>query len=247
LLDSAKVRKDLALKGSAKCLAKIKHLIQAYAIARPTIRFRLHVLKAKNSRSDFIYAPKTNANVEDAALKIIGKECALQCDWTAFEWEGFELHAFLPKPTAIGYKVSNHGAFISIDSRPVSSVRGTLKKIAAAVKDKMRKASPALANVKDPFFSLNITCPMGSYDPNIEPAKNDVIFCEECSVLAAVNRLLNSYYLESIDSIDLVTESGLRDTSPIQPNHLPSGRRIFRSQFFTLRSSRQAGRRFCHS
>jgi hypothetical protein len=222
LLDSAKVRKDLALKGSAKCLAKIKHLIQAYAIARPTIRFRLHVLKAKNSRSDFIYAPKTNANVEDAALKIIGKECALQCDWTAFEWEGFELHAFLPKPTAIGYKVSNHGAFISIDSRPVSSVRGTLKKIAAAVKDKMRKASPALANVKDPFFSLNITCPMGSYDPNIEPAKNDVIFCEECSVLAAVNRLLNSYYLESIDSIDLVTESGLRDTSPIQPNHLPS-------------------------
>ena len=196
--------------------------MQAYAIARPTIRFRLHVLKAKNNRSDFIYAPKTNANVEDAALKVIGKDCALQCDWTALEWEGFELHAFLPKPTAVGSKVSDYGAFISVDARPVSSVRGTPKKIAAAVKDKMRKASPALANVKDPFFSLNITCPMDSYDPNIEPAKDDVIFGNECSVLAAVNRLLNSYYPENIGSTNLVTESGLEDTSPMQLNHLPN-------------------------
>lgn len=196
--------------------------MQAYAIARPTIRFRLHILKAKNNRSDFIYAPKTSANVEDAALKIIGKDCALQCDWTALEWEGFELHAFLPKPTATGSKVSNHGAFISVDSRPVSSVRGTLKKIAAAVKDKMRKASPALANVKDPFFSLNIACPMDSYDPNIEPAKDDVIFGNEYSVLAAADRLLNSYYPESSVSTDLVTEPDLEDASSMQLNHLPN-------------------------
>lgn len=141
----------MAAKGSAKCLAKIRRLIQAYALARPTVRFRLHVFKAKNYKGDFIYAPKANANVEDAALKIVGKECALQCEWTALEMDGYEMQAFLPKPAAIGTKIANQGAFISVDFRPVSPVRGTLKKIAVAFRDKLRKANQTLVSVKDPF------------------------------------------------------------------------------------------------
>ncbi|KAF3001456.1 hypothetical protein E8E13_008262 [Curvularia kusanoi] len=220
LLESAKVRRDLALKGSARCLAKIKHIMQAYALARPAVRFRLHVLKAKNDKGDFIYAPKTNANMEDAALKIIGKECALQCDWTALDWEDLELHAFLPKPTALGSKIANHGAFISVDSRPVSPTRGTIKKIALAVRDRMRNANLTLAHVKDPFFTLNIICPEDSYDPNIEPAKDDVIFADDSTVLAAVNRLLISYYPGSSVRTNSVTESDFDNTSSTQPNNL---------------------------
>ncbi|KAF3043309.1 hypothetical protein E8E11_007785 [Didymella keratinophila] len=222
LLETAKVRKDLAFKGGAKCLAKIRRLLQAYALARPAVRFRLHILKAKNNKGDFVYATKANANVEDAALKIVGKECALQCDWTTLEMNGFEVHAFLPKPTAIGSKIANHGAFIAVDSRPVSSTRGTLKKIAVAVRDRLRKANPTLANVKDPFFCLNIICPVDSYDPNIEPAKDDVIFADENFVLTTFDRLLVSYYPENIDVADPDREiEGVANTQTDQTPKVP--------------------------
>ncbi|KAJ4382665.1 hypothetical protein N0V86_001887 [Didymella sp. IMI 355093] len=216
LLQTARVRKNLAIKGATKCLTKVRRLMQAYALARPAVRFRLHVLKAKNNKGDFVYAPKANANVEDAALKIVGRECALQCDWTALKSGGVELHAFMPKPTTVGSMVANHGAFISVDARPVSSTRGTFKKIATAVRDRLRKANAGLANVKDPFFCLNIICPVDSYDPNIEPAKDDVVFSDENSILAMANKLLISYYPENISNPEVVEEP--EDTVVTKPN-----------------------------
>ena len=177
--------------------------------------------KAKNNKGDFVYAPKANANVEDAALKVVGRECALQCDRTALEMGGFELHAFLPKPTAIGLKVTNHSAFISVDSRPVSATRGTLKKIAAAVRDRLRKANLTVANTKDPFFCMNIICPVDSYDPNIEPAKDDVIFSDEDFIVALIDRLLVSYYPEDISSAGPIGETDTEDMVDMQPTQIP--------------------------
>jgi len=195
------VRKETAIKNSAKVLAKIRRLMQAYALARPTIRFRLRVLKAKNSNGDFVYAPKADANIEDAVLKVIGKDCALQCDWTVLEADGFEIHAFLPKPGASGPKIAHQGSFVSIDARPVSSSRGTVKRIITTYKDRLRKSAPSLAGVKDPFFCMNIICPPDSYDPNIEPAKDDVMFDDSEVVVAVVDKLLKAYYPEAIQDI----------------------------------------------
>ncbi|KAH8732720.1 hypothetical protein GQ44DRAFT_820992 [Phaeosphaeriaceae sp. PMI808] len=202
LFDSIPVRKQTTIKSSAKCLAKIRRLVQAYALSRPTIRFRLHVLKAKIKNVDFMYAPTVNSNIVDAALKIFGNECALQCEYTVSENEGFEIHAFLPKPTASGMKISNHCAFISVNSRPMSNNRGTIKKLVKSFHEKLRKVNSSLRTVRDPFFCMNIICPPESYDPNIEPAKDDVIFgCEE-TVLSAVDRLLSSFYPASAVEVE---------------------------------------------
>ncbi|KAI4604520.1 hypothetical protein J4E80_011074 [Alternaria sp. BMP 0032] len=200
-LEFIPVRKETAIKNSAKTLAKIRRLIQAYALARPTIRFRLRVLKAKNSNGDFVYAPKADAKIEDAVLKVIGKDCALQCDWTALEANGFEVHAFLSKPGASGPKIAHQGAFVSIDARPVSNSRGTIKRIITIYKDRLRKSTLSLAGVKDPFFCMNIICPPDSYDPNIEPAKDDVMFDNSEVVVAVVDKLLKAYYPEAIQDI----------------------------------------------
>jgi hypothetical protein len=220
LLDYAKVRKELAVKGSAKCLTKIRRTIQAYALARPAVQLRLRVLKARNNKGDFVYVPKANASVDDAAFKIIGKECALQCDWTALKMDGFELHAFFPKPTASGSRIANHGAFISVDSRPVSATRGTLKKIASTVRDKIRKANPSLTGVRDPFFCLNIICPTDSYDPNVEPAKDDVVFGDGNFVIKLVDRLLISIYPENTIHTDTIGEN--EDGMVMQPSQISS-------------------------
>lgn len=202
------IRREMALKESAKILSKIKRLVQAYAFVRPTVRFSLRVLKAKSDKGDFTYAPKRNANVEDAAVKIVGKDCSLQCDWTAIESEGFEIHAFLPKPDAIRAKVANMGAFLSIDGRPISTSRGTPKKIDAAFKERFRKATPGSSIGKVPFFYMNINCPSGSYDPNIEPAKDDVLFEQEDVVIDTVTKLFVDYYPDAIVVSDDHDDSG---------------------------------------
>ena len=181
-----------AIKSSGKWLNKIRRLIQAYALARPAIRFRLHVLKAKDSKIDFVYVPKTDANVEDTVFKVIGKDCALQCNWTATETDGFEVQAFLPKSTADGSKIAHHGAFVSVDTRPVSSTRGTIKQIVTAFKTRLRKSNPSIGSVKDPFLCININCPPDSYDLNIEPAKDSVLFEDGDLVVRIVDNMLAS-------------------------------------------------------
>ncbi|KAF2146867.1 uncharacterized protein K452DRAFT_323924 [Aplosporella prunicola CBS 121167] len=184
------VRKQDALKHSAKYLKHIKHLMQAYALARPATRFSLRVLKSKSDKANFIYAPKPGASVEDAAYKIIGINSANQCTWSILESRGFGIEAFLPKPNGEAAKVGNLGQFISVDSRPVSTMRGTFKQIASLFKEKLKRSSASFEGVKDPFLCMNIICPPDSYDPNIEPAKDDVMFDDAAKVVEAVEELL---------------------------------------------------------
>ncbi|KAF2634915.1 hypothetical protein P280DRAFT_523576 [Massarina eburnea CBS 473.64] len=222
------VRKQTTLKDPAKCLAKIRRLIQAYALARPAVRFSLRILRAKSNKGDFVYAPKKDANVEDAVIKIISKECALQCDWTATKTDGFEIHAYLPRPDAIGSKIANLGAFVAVDARPVSTGRGTFRKIVSLFKERLRKCNPKLGPVKEPFFSMNIICPPQSYDPNIEPAKDDLLFEDADLVITAVDTLLLSYYPEGMVKVyenEETVELPIPDQLPMIQNYEGNNKR----------------------
>ncbi|KAH7087166.1 hypothetical protein FB567DRAFT_527103 [Paraphoma chrysanthemicola] len=221
LFENIPVRKQTAVKNASKCIARIRRLVQAYALARPAVRFRLHVLKAKNNKVDFIYAPKASANVEDAALKVVGKDCALQCDWTAIESDGFEIHAFLPKPTAKGPKIANHGAFISIDARPVSHSRGIAKQVVIAFKERLRRSNTSTVTVKDPFCCMDIICPPESYDANVEPAKDEVLFDNGEIVLEIVDKLLKSYYPGSIEVEDVEPPTSAQRPFLLESDALP--------------------------
>ena len=222
------MRKQTALKSATGYLTRIKKLLQAYALARPNVRLSLKVLKAKTDKGTFTYAPKHHGAgvVEDAALKVIGKECVSQCASTIFEADGLELQAFLPRPDADPTRISGVGTFISVDSRPVSATRGTLKQIVSKFKETIRKSHPKFESVKDPFLCLNIVCPSGSYDPNIEPAKDDVLFDDSEKVVKAVEKLLASVYsvLEEpnellFDANDLVDKVNEKVTSLSRPHN----------------------------
>lgn len=209
------VRRQAALKHSTRYLAKIKRIMQAYALCRPTVRLSLRVLKAKNDKGNWVYAPKQGAGVDDAAFKVVGRDCAAQCSWSVLESHGFTMQAFLPKSDADSGKISGIGQFLSVDSRPVSGTRETLKKVVTMFKEKLRKGNPKPDNLKDPFLYLNIVCPPDSYDPNVEPAKDDVLFDNEANVLAAAEELfLTCYPQPSLDA----ARSGLgvqsREASP---------------------------------
>lgn len=121
------VRKQTALKTAPKTLAKVRHTLQAYAIARPSTRLSLKVLKAKNDKGNWVYAPKAGASVPDGAMKVVDKRIPAHCQWiswrssevataaldTAIEIDDlqdeeggsslYRIEAFLPKPDAGKY------------------------------------------------------------------------------------------------------------------------------------------------
>ncbi len=82
------MRYQSALKSTTKALIAITRTLQAYALARPAIRFSLRVLKAKNEKANWTYAPKPGASVQDAATKVVGKKVVEQCQWQIWNSRG---------------------------------------------------------------------------------------------------------------------------------------------------------------
>lgn len=78
----------------------------------------------------------------------------------------------------------------------MSCARGTLKQIISSYKCHLRSATGSGDNAKivDPFLYLNIACPPGSYDANVEPAKDDVLFADSELLLGIVERWFENVY-----------------------------------------------------
>ncbi|KAI9828899.1 MAG: class II myosin [Phylliscum demangeonii] len=214
------VRKDIALKAAAKTLLQIKETLVAYALARPAVRISLRVIKAKNEKANWIYAPRKDASMEDAARCIFGKETAAQCmlvSWPldspvspqvhtgtdadpealSFCAHRFHVEAFLPKPSAELSKISGKGTFVSIDSRPVSSKKVAVRSFVTLYRDYVRVAladNASSSKIKDPLLCLNIFCPSGSYDANVEAAKDDVLFEDLKGVQDFLEAFFSSIY-----------------------------------------------------
>ena len=188
------VRRKVALKNTEKTSKKIKETLQCYAFARPQVRLSLRFLKAKTDKGNWTYAPKPGGNAEDAAFKIVGAACASQCTWSVLEDSGFTLQAFLPRVDADVGKVSSIGSFLSVDSRPVSASRGTAKRVVKIFRETLKKANKRFDGVKEPFIYLEIVCRPASYDANVEPAKDDVLFEDPDVVVLVARRLFEAVY-----------------------------------------------------
>ncbi|PVH88310.1 hypothetical protein DL98DRAFT_478137 [Cadophora sp. DSE1049] len=225
------VRKQTAQKDSAKTLKKMKELLQSYAFARPRVRFCLKV--ASGGKGSWSFAPRPNDGMKEAAFHIIGRAAAAQSvekslafsenssrvvtkesdasdsaqtsDPVTFGSRQFTVEVFMPKPKATSM---GHGQYISVDSRPVSHDKGTMRKLVSIFKYYAKGSGlEGEEKLKDPFLRLNIKCPVASYDPNVEPAKDDVIFQNESLVLDSIEQLFKDVYgVPSASSITATPE-----------------------------------------
>ncbi|CAN8098773.1 unnamed protein product [Discula destructiva] len=208
------VREQLAVKDASKNLSKIKHLLHAYALARPQIRLLFRVLGGSNKLS-FSYSSFPEAGVKEAAVQIFGinlmSQCLIEtvCTTTAnanaelTENDKFCIQAVLPRPNADQACVSK-GPFFSVDSRPVSAQRETMKKLLAIFKYHFSKSMDSNYGEKpfrDAFICVNVKCSPGSYDPNITPSKDVVLFADESQVTDLFERLCLDVY-KSQDTLD---------------------------------------------
>ncbi|KAK0367094.1 hypothetical protein LTR91_008623 [Friedmanniomyces endolithicus] len=209
-IKSTPVRRQRTLKDAERCLKHVNQTLQAYAFARPQVRYSLRVLKVKSEKSNYMYAPKPGGSVVDAALKIVGSACVSQCIWSIIEDKGFTLQAFVPRPDGDASKVGNIGTFLAVDRRPVSAARGTLKQLVKIFRDALKKSNASFGGVKDPFMYLSIICPFASYDPNVEPAKNDVLFADADTVVELARQLFAGVY-QPIEVSEVTTSQQPRD------------------------------------
>lgn len=152
------------------------------------------------------------------------------------ETSNYELIAFLPKANAGIYafpyghcivtcltvtdfsKVGYAGQFFSVDGRPLSTTRGIGSDIVKLYKSYLRSAASRSGHpttISDPFICLHIRCPTGSYDANVEPAKDDVLFEDPRTVLSLVEDLFRNIYG------DLEGSTG-RETLPKRREKLPN-------------------------
>ncbi|GCB27714.1 PMS1 protein homolog 1 [Aspergillus awamori] len=196
------VRRQTTLKNAAKTVVRIKKLVQAYAIAQPSKRLSLKVLKAKTETNNWMYAPGNNTSLVDAVLKVVGTEVASSCLVKVWPSENdsdrpFRILAFLPKPESDLTKVNGLGQYISIDGRPLSTTRGIAQDIAKLYKSYIRvvaSSKEAAINITDPLLCLHLQCTNASYDVNIEPAKDDVLLEDREELLSLVEELLCDVY-----------------------------------------------------
>ena len=99
----------------------------------------------------------------------------------------------------------------------MSCARGTFKQIIGLYKSHVRSLKSKRDNTKvvDPFLRMNVVCPLGSYDANVEPAKDDVLFGNPGLVLRLAEDYFRSIYGESKPTFPASTAQ--------KPSHRPQG------------------------
>lgn len=209
LFKTIPVRRQVAEKEAHKNLAKARHLLHAYALARPMIRLSLKVLGG-DIKQTWSYSPGSEASIREAVVQVLGagvmSECVLKTVVTADTDPQMErntcnassmaIEAVLPKPDADLSKLSK-GSFFSVDSRPVSTSRGTMKKLLSTFKLHFKKSSGVDAQdrrLSDLFTCVNIKCSPGTYDPNVEPSKSQVLFADESQLVKLLEELCSKTY-----------------------------------------------------
>ena len=106
---------------------------------------------------------------------------------------------FVSHISVAGIPSSHCGPFISLDGRPLTSVRGLMRDIIKQYRSHFRSVYQVKQNSTcspDPFLYLRIKCEPGSYDVNIEPAKDEVLFTDTDVVKDCFTRLLIEAYGE---------------------------------------------------
>ncbi|KAH7034907.1 uncharacterized protein B0I36DRAFT_381736 [Microdochium trichocladiopsis] len=202
LFKKLEVRAKCAVKEAPKTLARIREILTTYAMARPSLRLTFKV--AGSTTTGWTYAPKPKASAREAILQLFGADCLAACSeraWTAAINEErdstYTLEAYLLAPTSAAMSTKlPKGRYISVDGRPVSATKGAMRKLVAIYKNHLKDVGTKL-HLSQPgeyFLRLNIRCPPGSYDANIEPAKDDVVFIDEQFVLEQFEALCASMY-----------------------------------------------------
>ncbi|XEU98685.1 hypothetical protein FSHL1_003972 [Fusarium sambucinum] len=210
LFDKFTVRRQNAIKASRRSLIEIQRLLESYVIAIPHLKISFKV--SSPSTQLWSYSPCPPSNTQEAITQIFGHTLAAQLvavssdssaesGSTEVQPGTLRITALLPRPDSDVQVIKGKGAFISVDSRPISSARSTGKKLVSVFKSSIFKilGSPnSLRAPANPFLQISIQCPPGSYDPNVSQLKDEVMFDNEPAVISCFQSLCDAIYVEKV-------------------------------------------------
>ncbi|KAK8088123.1 hypothetical protein PG997_003084 [Apiospora hydei] len=166
LYNDTPVRERVTVQEAPKSLDGIKELLRSYAIARPLLRLQFKVLKAP--RLGWSYAPKSTAGLQEAVLQIHGAAALSQCVEKRFNYDTSASHNDLSQ-LSFGFEV-------------VAVKHGALTHLLP----------------KGRYFSVDrrplTATRVGSYDANIEPSKNEVLFSDEAALIQQFEKFCAEIY-----------------------------------------------------
>lgn len=99
----------------------------------------------------------------------------------------------------------------------MTAVRGTIKEAVKLYRHYVRNCGANIQELPasfDPILVMHITCPRGSYDVNVEPAKDEVMFISPDTILNLVELLFKDYYGEHSQSSAVTTPLRKADVVP---------------------------------
>ncbi|ETN37378.1 uncharacterized protein HMPREF1541_08369 [Cyphellophora europaea CBS 101466] len=227
-LSNIPVRKQTALKAAGKILTNVRKLLFTYAFARPEARFTLKVLKGKNDKANWSYAPGSVGPLQsETASKVVGQDVAMQTklhtiasgeDSDEPDDLSYRIEALLIDPSLTVAKACGAEQYFSVDKRPISAERDLMKRISKLYKNYLRDALPAddSSSVSKPFMCVRVFCPPESYDVNVEPTKDCVMFYRPNIVFDLFEKLLRNAYGEIRPSEAAIT-TPVDDVGPVKP------------------------------
>ncbi|CAG7556883.1 unnamed protein product [Fusarium equiseti] len=229
LFNKFTVRKQTAIKSSRKSLAEIQRLLESYVIAIPDLKLSFKVFNS--SSQAWSYSPCSLSSTQEAITQVFGHALTAQLveissdtstedDATEEQPRVLSITALLPRPDSDVQVIKGKGAFISVDSRPISSARSTGKKLVSIFKSSISKilGSPDSSRApSNPFVQISIQCPPGSYDPNVSQLKDEVMFNNEPAVLDCFQALCDTIYIKKVPASKTTQNKSMRAGSTLSP------------------------------
>ncbi|KAI5918493.1 hypothetical protein F4810DRAFT_691646 [Camillea tinctor] len=206
------VREQVAIKESKKTFEAVLELLRAYVMARPQLKLSFKVPQAP--KYNWSYSPKQDTTIKEAIIQLFGVDTATRCFQKIVEVPAsddgkdhlapkratppglcYTFQAFIARPDTKPQHTSKH-AYFSVDGRPLSSRGVTIRKLLNVYSEYLRGTCQlSSSNARPNFFiRLNIICPAGSYDVNIEPSKDDVLFSDENLIITSFRNLCEEVY-----------------------------------------------------
>lgn len=212
------VRRERFRRDTKDHLSKVKHLINTYSLVHPDIRLQLTSRASKITEQASVLLLPARTSHEDTISAFIGKEAFDNCISTSITFGDMVLQTVLPRMNASS-AVAAKGHFLYVDERPISCTYECFKQILITLRSKINQVAPESG--KDPFIFLDIKYTAQSYDPNIEPSKNNVMLYNLDAVYDAIRALFQSVYNGNSDEFTTLANSTdkipLTISQPVKP------------------------------
>lgn len=161
------VRRQHGQKMTKTNARRIKEMLIRYAIVRSDVRF---AMTTKNGSSESTTTFSSSKSTHSAVTSTLGTDLSAAC--MPFAANIFDL--VLPR-SEVDSVVFKHSPVVSINKRPVANTGEEIKTLLKILKEEYGAVSRSEVS-RAPFAVVNISLPTNTYDVNVEPSKNRVLF-----------------------------------------------------------------------